>query len=141
MGEVIPSGNGDRVFSGREPHKPNRLFRISTRIEINSMMKELLVLAMLFISMPAQAQSIEYSEKVRLFCNAGIDNGQDPCGYIYWYAMAIGACELSNAGLLTPEGKAWMKQFILSPYDMETAPPEIKEALLKTESEGCNLSN
>lgn len=52
------------------------------------MMKELLVLAMLFISMPAQAQSIEYSEKVRLFCNAGIDKGQDPCGYIYWYAMA-----------------------------------------------------
>ena len=105
------------------------------------MMKGLLLLATLFLSIPVQAQQNEYSEKVRLFCNAGIKDGQDPCGYIYWYSMAIGACELSDAGLLTPEGKAWMRQFILSPYDMETAPPEIKEALLKTESEGCNLSN
>ena len=105
------------------------------------MMKGLLLLATLFLSMPVQAQQAEYSEKVRLFCNAGIKDGQDPCGYVYWYSMAIGACELSKAGLLTPEGKAWMKEFILSPYKMETAPPEIKEALLKTESEGCNLSN
>ena len=104
-------------------------------------MKELLLLTTLLVSMPVQAQQIEYSEKVRLFCNAGIEDGQDPCGYVYWYSMAIGACELNNAGLLTHEGKAWMRQFILSPYDMETAPPEIKEALLKTESEGCSLSN
>ena len=76
MGEVIPSGNGDRVFSGREPHKPNRLFRISTRIEINSMMKELLVLAMLFISMPAQAQSIEYSEKFGFSVMQGLITGR-----------------------------------------------------------------
>ena len=67
MGEVIPSWNIDRVFSWGEPHKPNRLLRNFVSIEMNSMTKELLVLATLFISMRLQAQPIDYSEKVRLF--------------------------------------------------------------------------
>ena len=46
-------------------------------------MKGLLLLATLFLSMPVQAQQAEYSEKVRLFCNAGIKDRQDPCGYVF----------------------------------------------------------
>ena len=124
-----------------ENHEQDQFDRHAKVAEKILTMKYLLLLASLFASLPVQAESSGYAEKTRIMCNAEINNGHDPCGYLYYYSMAIATCELSNAGLLSLEGKLWTRQHILSPYNWETAPQYIREALTKTESEGCSLSN